>query len=85
MGGTIPLEVNPSDTIKGVMAKIHEKEGVPSGEQRLIFSWKLLEDEHTLSYYNIVEDSTLRLVPRHSTGNQLLCNFMFYYMYVAEW
>ena len=78
MGKIIPLEVKPSDTIKGVKAKIHEKAGVPSGEQRLIFAMIDLEDGRTLSDYNIMEDSALHLVLRFSSGNQLWCNLMFY-------
>ena len=59
------VEVEASDTIENVKAKIHEKElNIAPNIQRLVCvkNKKELENKYTLSDYNIGDHSTLHLI-----------------------
>jgi ubiquitin C len=70
-GKTITLDVDGSETIEAVKEKLNVKEGIIPDQQRLYVDRKKLENEKTLSYYNIKKETTLHLVLNSIGGPQI--------------
>ena len=67
-GRTITVEGHSTDTVAQLKQQVHEKEGIPPAEQRLIFAGKQLVDHKPLSDYGLSAGSTMHLVLRLRGG-----------------
>lgn len=64
----IPLIVTADDTIKDMMGKIQDSQGIPRDLQRLVYGGQQLDDHLTVEHYGIKQDSTISLVLRLRGG-----------------
>jgi hypothetical protein len=58
---TIALDVETSDTVVGVKAKINDQVGISIIKQQLTFNSTVLDNDQTLSFYNIQKNAVLVL------------------------
>ena len=67
-GKIITIKVKSTDTIKDLKRKIENIEGISTDKQQLYLNTKNLDEEKILSYYKIVNNSTLNLILRLRGG-----------------
>jgi large subunit ribosomal protein L40e len=58
---TCRIDPEPSDTIENVKSKIQDRENIPPDQQILLFNGVILDNNRTLSYYDIQTGDTLIL------------------------
>ncbi|KAH7823771.1 putative polyubiquitin [Monocercomonoides exilis] len=67
-GKTLKIDVNSEMTVKDLKERIYEYDNTRPDEQKLTFNGKNLEDDRTLSSYDIQEDAIIPLVLRLPGG-----------------
>ena len=67
-GKTLTLDVVHNESVGKLKAKIFEKEGILTEQQRLLFSGKQLEECRTIGDYNTKKSNTLHLYLRLRGG-----------------
>jgi ubiquitin C len=68
IGKTVTLQVEATERIEDVRAKIQDKVSVPPENQRLVYAGKQLADGNTLQDYSVHKDSIIHLVFRDKAG-----------------
>lgn len=61
-GKSVNLQVESNFTIQQLKQMLKEKEGYEIPHLQLIFAEQVLENDKTLSFYNILHNSTLHVV-----------------------
>ena len=67
-GRTLTVIVSKGDTVENLKEKITEKEGIPVDRQRLIYGSKQLQNNLTVTDYDITKNITIHLVLRVPGG-----------------
>lgn len=69
IGKVVSVKFLPSDTIRSIKEKVHTKMGLEPEMQVLLLAGNPLNDDATLSSYNISTESTFQLVLRPESNN----------------
>lgn len=62
----------PDTTIASIKELLQEKEGIPAAKHSLVFQGEHLDDQRTLSDYNVPPSATVSLAVRHSSAGLML-------------
>src|SRR6185312_3057912 len=68
-GRTVAIDITMTDTVAYLKLLVQHKTAIPPAHQRLIYSAWQLDDDRTLSDYNVQSESTLHLVLRLRGGS----------------
>ena len=60
-GKDLQFDLTLGDTIEAVKERIQTQEGIPSGQQTLLFNGERLDEDRTLASYDVTDGATLRL------------------------
>jgi hypothetical protein len=78
-GKIFTLDVEPTDSIASIIAKIKDKHGILLDEETLIFAGNQLEEGYTLSGISIPKDAPISNLEFRSIQNMVIsveiCNF----------
>ena len=67
-GETETLEVTNSSTVQSLKERIHDNTGIPTDQQKLIFSGSVLDENRLLKEYSVSPGDTVHLVLRLRGG-----------------
>ena len=68
-GRKLSLDFEPTQKVEDIKNALQEKEGIPIGQIRLIYSGKILKDELTIQEANIIPGTTLMMMMHLRGGN----------------
>lgn len=68
IGKEIPIKVHHKMTVSELKSCIEKIDQTPFDQQRLVYNGKQLEDERTLDYYEVKEDTVIHIILRIRGG-----------------
>ncbi|XP_073322774.1 polyubiquitin-like [Pagrus major] len=67
-GKTTTYDIRPDETVMNFKRRVESREGVPANQQRLIYQSRELQDEKSLSDYNVEALGTINMTSRLRGG-----------------